>query len=75
MSIDIHCGADVRMAEQFLDIFRCGTGGEEVAGVGVAQDMEMKTAESSFLIERHIIETVSGLSNFPLFLIQTNDSF
>ena len=45
MGIDIHCGADVRMAKQFLDIFRCGTGGEEVAGVGVAQDMKMETAE------------------------------
>ena len=42
VSINVHCGTDIRVSEKFLHIFRLCAAGQQIACVGVAERVEMK---------------------------------
>ena len=42
VSVDVHCGTDIRVSEKFLHIFRLCAAGKQIACVGVTERVEME---------------------------------
>ena len=42
VSVDVHCGTDIRVSEKFLHIFRLCAAGQQIACVGVTERVKME---------------------------------
>ena len=50
VGVDVHCGTDVRVPQQFLHVLGCGSIGQEVARESVTELMEMEVLHSRHLL-------------------------
>ena len=66
MSVNVHCGTDIRVSEKFLHIFRLCAAGQQIACVGVAERVEEFRHMQNLMIKaqdkakeiRHLQDTV-----------------
>ena len=49
VGVDVHCGTDIRVSQQFLHVLRSRPIGQEVAREGVAEHMEMEVRQAFYL--------------------------